>query len=96
MERTIEQNVLSRCQINSRGDKGSGAAGPVDASSGTPGPRDLSPRPQTSQPKAREAGSAEITTGRRRTIRGSSNGRLLRSGEQQNGGFIWSKEEQEA
>lgn len=51
MQRTIEQNVLWPCQINSRRDKGSGADGPVDASTGTPGLHNLPPWLQTSQPK---------------------------------------------
>lgn len=51
MGRTIEQNVLTPRQINSGRDKGNGGGGLVDASSSAPGPRDLSPQLQTSQPK---------------------------------------------
>lgn len=54
MGRTIEQNVLTPRQINSGRDKGNGAGGLVDASSSAPGPRDLSPQLQTSQPKPRK------------------------------------------
>lgn len=53
--------------VNRTRDKGSRAGEIVDGSSNAPGPRDLSPRLQTSQPTP-EKQELQIMTGRRRTM----------------------------
>ena len=70
MERTIEHKILRPRQKSSGKDKGSRADGAVDANRSTPGPRDLSPRLRTSEPKPEKKGITEVTSGMRRNGKG--------------------------
>lgn len=90
MERTIEQNVLTQCaRFNSRRDKGSGAAGASRRQlQHTWSSRPLTSAPDITAKRRRETGSAEITTGRRRTITAAG---CWEGGSGGTEGFIWSE-----